>query len=220
MADPPSIFMTQQMQDIQPSTLNLPAAALRPEFARIIAEIFLECGDWELTRERVLNENALQSSSATSARRNEMEFRKRLQTLTRHQIEILATAPADSRSAIAWLAACKRSTFVFDFAADVLRGKIENMDPVLRPSDYEGFIATQSAVHPKVASLSPATQVKLRGVLRNMLRDVGIFGPNLNDETIHRPIVPSDVQDAILADDGRWLAVFLVPDGEITALRK
>ena len=114
----------------------------------------------------------------------------------------------------------KNSTFIFNFAADVLRGKIENMDPALRPSDYEGFIANQGPAHPKVASLSPATQVKLRGVLRNMLREVGILGPNLNDETIHRPIVPPEVQDAILADDGRWLAVFLVPDGEITALRK
>lgn len=212
--------MTQQMRDNQHSTLSLPSAPLRPELGRIIAEIYLDCGDWKLTKEKALSGNALQSRSASSASRMEIEFRKRLQTLTRQQMEILAKAPADSRSAIGWLAACKHSTFVFDFAADVLRSKIENMDPVLRPSDYERFIANQCAAHPKVAALTPATQVKLRGVVRNMLREVGILGLDLNDETIHRPIVPPDVQDAILADDGRWLAVFLVPDDEITALRK
>jgi hypothetical protein len=200
--------------------ISLPAASLRPELARIVAEIYLDCGDWELTKIKVLGDNALQSRSASSASRNEIELRKRLQTLTRQQMEILSTAPADSRSAIAWLAACKHSSFVFDFAADVLRSKIENMDPVLRPSDYEGFITSQRAAHPKVASLSSTTQVKLRGVLRNMLRDVGILGPDLKDDTILRPILPPEVQDAILADDGRWLAVFLVTDGEISALRK
>lgn len=200
--------------------ISLPAASLRPELARIVAEIYLDCGDWKLTKIKVLGDNALQSRSASSASRNEIELRKRLQTLTRQQMEILATAPADSRCAIAWLAACKHSTFVFDFAADVLRSKIANMDPVLRPSDYEGFIAAQSAVYLKVASLSSTTQIKIRGVIKNMLRDVGILGPDLKDDTILRPILPPEVHDAILADDGKWLAVFLVTDGEISALRK
>ncbi len=213
--------MTLKTTHDEPDCLSLPAAALRPELARIVAEIFLECGgDWTLARERVLKGNALQASSATSSRRTEMELRKRLQTLTPRQIAILPNAPADSRVAIVWLAACKDSSFVFDFTADVLRSKIENMDPVMRPSDYEGFLAVQCAAHSKVASLSPATQVKLRGVLRNMLREVGILGRKLNDDTIHRPVVPPDVQEAILADDSSLLACFLVPDDEIKALRK
>ena len=211
------------MQIPQPTDnthITLPSASLRPELARIIAEIFLACGDWKLTKEKVLKENSLQSSSVSSASRMEIEFRKRLQTLTQRQLEVMVNAPADSRAAISWLAACKRSSFIYDFAADVLRSKIENMDPVLRPSDYEGFIAAQSSKHQKVASLAPTTQVKLRGVLASMLREVGIFGAGRNEETILRPIVPPDVQDAIMADDSRWLACFLVPDDEIKTLRK
>lgn len=57
---------------------------------RTIAEIFLECGDWEQTRERVLSENSLQARSSSSNNRMEMEFRKRLKTLTSKQLEVLA----------------------------------------------------------------------------------------------------------------------------------
>lgn len=107
-------------------SLSFTAASLRPELARIVAEIYLACGDWDLARKRVLSENALQSRTQTSSGRMEREFRHRLQTLTRHQIEILATAPADSRIAIAWLAVMKHSAFVFEYAAEVLRTKLEN----------------------------------------------------------------------------------------------
>ena len=199
--------------------LSLPSASLRPEVARIIAEIFIECGDWEQTRERVLSENSLQARSSSSNNRMEMEFRKRLQTLTAKQLDVLATAPSESSAAMTWLAVCKSSQFVFDFAADILRGKIENMDPVLRRSDYESFVEAQALIHAKVASLTPSTRVKLRGVVLKMLRETGILGKGRDDVPIHRPLIPADVQDAIIADDPKWLAVFLVPDDEIIALR-
>lgn len=212
--------MSQKTPDKRPYSLSFSASSLRPELGRIIAEIYLNCGDWEQTRQQVVKSNALQARSESSAIRMERELRQRLQTLTRQQLEILAQAPADGRGAISWLAACKYSLFIFEFAADVLRGKFDAQDPVLRPSDYENHIASQSAAHPELVALSPATQVKLRNVLKTMLREVGILGPNSKNQAITRPLVSPEVQEAILADDRRWLAAFLVPDGEIAALRK
>jgi len=202
----------------KPYSLTFTAASLRPELARIVAEIYLACGDWNQTREKVISNNALQTRSQSSAARMEIEFRHRLQTLTPRQIEILATAPADGRLSIAWLSVLKRSAFIFDFAEDVLRSKLENHDAVLRHSDYENFFNTKCVLHPELVALQPATQAKIHSGLKTMLREVGIMGQSIKDNSLRRPLIPPDVQAAILADNRRWLTGFLVPDKEIATL--
>lgn len=199
-------------------SLTFTAASLRPEMARIVAEIYLASGDWGLAKKRVLSENALQSRTQSSANRMEREFRQRLQTLTQGQIEILAHAPADSRMAIAWLAILKHSAFVYEFTADSLRTKLDNHDAVFRHSDYENFFQAKSVSHPELAALLPATQTKIQRVLKTMLREVGIMGQSPKDSSLQRPFLPTEVLNAILADNRRWLAGFLVPDIEIVSL--
>lgn len=203
----------------QPYSMSFTAASLRPELARILAEVFLSCGDWDETKKKVLADNALQARSPASGIRMEREIRQRLQTLSRSQIEILANAPADSRSAIAWLSVLKHEPFVFVFAAEVLRGKIEALDPVLRPSDYEQFVAGQATDHPELSRLTPTTKAKIRQVTIRMLREVGILGDDAKDFTLRRPVIPADVLAALVQDDPWWLAGFLVPDHEIATLR-
>ncbi|OGG52262.1 MAG: hypothetical protein A3F84_09095 [Candidatus Handelsmanbacteria bacterium RIFCSPLOWO2_12_FULL_64_10] len=204
----------------QPYSLSFTAASLRPELARIIAEAFLACGDWGQARQRVLTENTLQARTPASAIRMEREIRQRIETLSRRQIEILAEAPADSRRAIAWLSILKYSAFVFVFSFQDLRGKIESLDPVLRPSDYENFFIAQAETHPELGNLATSTKEKIRRVMITMLREAGILGEGRKDFTLQRPVVPPDVLSAILADNRRWLAGFLVPDDEIAALRE
>jgi hypothetical protein len=200
--------------------VSFTAASLRPELARIVAQAYLDCGDWELARQHVLEQNLLQSRSRASAIRMEREFRQRLQTLTPRQLEILAQAPSDARRAVAWLAVLKHTAYVFEFAAEVLRPKLEHLDTVIRPSDYEGFFDTQVAEHPELADLTASTRVKIRNVLLVMLHEAGIItGPD-KDLTFARPIIPPEVLDAIVSDDPRWLAGFLVPDGEIRSLAR
>jgi hypothetical protein len=208
----------QTSEHTLPYTLTFTAASLRPELARIVAEIYLACGDWEITKKRVIAENALQSRSPASAVRMEREFRQRLQTLTPRQIEILATAPADDRMAIAWLAILKHSAFVYDFTAEVLRSKLDHHDAILRHSDYENFYLVKNVLHPELAALQPATQVKIQQVLKTMLREVGIMGQSPKDSSLQRPVLSHEVLNAILADNRVWLAGFLVSDNEIATL--
>ena len=199
--------------------LSFTAASLRPELARIIAETYLACADWDLTKQRVLEHNALQARTVSSGNRMEREIRQRVQKLTRPQIEILASAPADSRAAVAWLSALKSSAFVFDFAAEVVRAKLEALDPVLRPSDYETFYSGKCTAHPELVAIKPATQVKIKCVLLTMLREAGILNQSSTADTFCRPVVPHNVLATIIADDRRWLAGFLVPDNEISLVR-
>jgi hypothetical protein len=207
------------MKQEQDYRLGFTAVSLRPELARIIAEAFIACRDWDLAKQRVLADNALQARSPASAIRMEREFRQRAQSLTLPQIEILASAPLDSRRSMAWLSVLKHCTFLFDFAAQVLRGKIADLDPVIRPSDYENFVAAQAGDHPQLASLSASTREKIRRVTKTILREAGILDDTGAVLALQRPVLPPDVLKAILCDDRKWLAGFLVPDAEILELR-
>ena len=207
-------------QHQKPYSMTFTAASLRPELVRIVAEKYLLCGDWEQTKKQIRSTNALQARTPSSSERMEREFRQRLQKLTSRQLEILANAPADSRVAVAWLAVLKNSAFIFEYVAETLRAKMETLDVILRPSDYENFVHGKGTTHPELAALLPATQTKIRQVVRNMLREAGILGPNPKDVTLLRPHLPPDVLDAIIADDRTLLAGFLLPDHEIASLRE
>lgn len=181
-----------------------------------VAEIFLKTGSWNVTKEIVLKTNALQCRSSASSERLEREIRPRLQRMTPEQLQEIAHADSQSRTCLAWLAAVKQSAFLFDFAADLLRGKLELHDRVLRESDYRRFLEEKSPLHPEIGRLSAVTEGKVRRVLFAMLREMRI----LNDcedgiGGIERPLLPYQVENLIRQENPALLAAFLVPENEI-----
>lgn len=180
----------------------------------IVAERFLLCGSWEKTKEIVLAENELQCRCAASAHRMEREIRPRLQTLSRYQLELLVQSGSDTRISLSWLAAVKHSSFLFDFAAEVLRSKIERHDYILRESDYRRFINEKIPSHAELLKVSESTFGKIRRVLFAMLREAGILVKGEELGLVQRPAIPHDVEKSIRADNPSWLAAYLVPDSE------
>ena len=214
--------MDTQLAQQKHFPVGFTAASLRPELARIVAEAYLASGDWEQAKQLVLTQNLLQSRSPASAVRMERELRQRLQTLTPAQLELLAHAPADDRRAMAWLAALKYIPLIYALAADVLRSKIEQLDPVLRPSDYEAFFEGQIARQSELARLAPSTRNKIQQVIVLMLREAGIVSGLNQDKGLNlsRPMVTPDAWATIVDDHPCWLAGFLVPDDEIKSLTR
>ena len=208
----------QKHVNAAPYNLSFTAASLRPELARIVVEHFLAVRDWEKTKEHILSTNALQCRSASSAERLELELRKRLETLSDEQLTLLAQATAEDRVAMAWLAACKRISFAFEFVAETLRDKLAARDNILRPSDYETYVETKAIAHPELMKLSASTKIKIRQVLLKMLSEAGLLGAGIELGTIQRPVLSPAARHAITSDDPRWLAGFLVPDQEIGGL--
>ena len=141
-------------------------------------------------------------------------MRRRIQTLTDDQVVILTQSTAEDRTAIAWLATCKRIRFAFEFAGEVLRDKLTAHDAVLRPSDYESYVENKCLPHPELASLKPTSKNKIRQVLLRMLSEAGLLAKGA-DWTIQRPSLSPAVVRVITADSSLWLAAFLVPDSEI-----
>ncbi len=156
---------------------------------------------------------------AASSLRMERELRQRLRTLSRGQLELLATAGNDARVCLAWLAAVKRFSFLFEFAAETLRGKVETHDPVLRESDYRRFIEEKTPAHPELQELTESTAGKVRHVLFAMLRETGMLSADQEIGRLLRPLVPHAVEQSIREENPAWLAAFLVPDHEIQSKR-
>jgi hypothetical protein len=199
----------------RPYSFTFTAASLRPELLAVVAEQFLKSGSWDLAKAEILGKNSLQCRSAASLNRLERELRPRLQTLTPPQIELVCHATVESRTYLGWLAAVKHSAFLFDFSSETLRSKLEQHETILRLSDYRRFVEEKSSQHPELASLSETTTGKVQRVVLRMLREVGILGKGPDLGTLHRPVMPSDVERTIREDDPYWLAAFLVPDKEI-----
>jgi hypothetical protein len=191
--------------------------SLRPDLARVIAEIFLEEGSWEATRARVLATNALQCRSHLTLRRLEQELRRRLTTLTQAQLQLLATAAGPDRAAMAWLATLRQARFLFDFAAEVLRDKLASGDPVLRYSDYEDFLDTH--IRTDSGELRAATRTRVRQILLHMLSEAALIRGGRKTVLVQRPPLGAAALDVIVADDARWLAGFLYTDEEVEAIR-
>ena len=207
-----------RLQGTSSYNLSFTAASLRPELMRIAAEIFLACNDWDETKSSILSTNAFQYRSTGSAIRLERELRRRLQLLTLPQIKVLAEGAAEDRAAMSWLASCKRSAFIFDFAAGTLRDKLDALDPILRLSDYESYLDLQTVAHPSLGAVTPSSRAKIRQVLFRMLQEAGLTSEEPPSTLVHRPVLSPAVTHAILTDDPSWLSAFLVPAPEINRL--
>jgi hypothetical protein len=191
------------------------AASLRPELARVVAEIYLDLGDWSLVKDRILASNALQARTTSSAIRMEREMRLRLATLTKNQLELLADGTTEDSVSMAWLAVIKHNRFVLEFVSEVLSEKLKMHDPILRPSDYEGFLVAKSSAHPELNELTASSRYKIRQILLLMLAQGGLVTQGDGLGTIRRPALTDNSILAITMDDPGWLAGFLVPPTEI-----
>jgi len=198
-----------------PYNLSFSAASLRPELARIVAEHYLASGDWPTAKARILAANALQAKSPASGIRLERELRLRIERLSDPQLRLLTDSNADDRAAMAWLATMKQNALLFEFAGEVLRDKLAGHDTSLRPSDYEGFLASKSTEHPEILALAETTRIKVRRVILRMLREAGILTKGASLGALQRPALSIHADRAIRADDPRWLAGFLLTDAEI-----
>jgi hypothetical protein len=203
-----------------PYRLSFTSVSLRPDLARIAADAYLACGTWVGARQQVLANNAFQSRTKTSLQRMEREIRMRLENLTKDQIVLLAQGTSEERASMAWLAAIKYSDMIREFAADVLRSKLADFDLVLRPSDYDNFIAARLPSHPELGELTESSSRKIRTVLLLMLTEAGMLRKKNGERLVIRPMQTQRVIDSIVDDDAQLLVGFLWTDKEIAAIRK
>ncbi len=141
----------------------------------ILAELYLETGDWDRVRKRVMADNLLQARTRSSLTRNTNEIIRRLITLSEDELSYLVTAAEREQGYLLWVAVCRTYPFIADFARDVLREKFLGSSGELNKHDFESFYNNKADWHPGLETITESSRYKLRFVLFKIMREADLL---------------------------------------------
>ncbi len=143
-----------------------------------VAALYLELGQWDACREKVLEKNLLQARTLSSLKRIYRETASRLETLSHHELEFLIECSRRDQAYLLWLAVCRRYQFIADFAIEVLRERHLSLKTDLATSEFDSFFNRKFEWHPELDEITPTTRGKLRQVLYKILREADLVTAN------------------------------------------
>lgn len=176
--------------------LSFTSGALLTREAVIAAPLYLQDRDWAKVRQELGEGNLLQARTSSSGFRLAREVAQRLAVLSPEELELLIDASPSERGHLMWVAACRRYTFVGDFAEEVVRERFLLLTPTLGYEHFDSFVHGKAMWHPELTELKESTSKKLRQTLFRMLTEAGLL---VRGEIVH-PTLSERVRDAL---DGR-----------------
>lgn len=180
-------------------------AAALPESV-MSAGLYLELGDWNSVRAKMLRDNLLQARTVSYAGRLFREISSRLRTLHDTELHLLVNGTDTERRQLIWVAICLRYRPVGDFAREVLVEQYEQGILQLWPDEFERFYLHKIEVYPELTKLSDATIKKAGRVLFRMLKECGLLSGD-SDNRMVKQALSTPVMEAI-AYDHEKMALF------------
>jgi hypothetical protein len=148
-----------------------------PESVKL-AELYLDLGDWNSVRNKVIAENLLQTRTMNTLKRVWREVVSRLRTLSSDELKFLVEGSHQEQAYLLWLAVCRRYRFIADFAAEVLRERYITLKADLSHEDFDSFFNRKFEWYSELEEITPATRNKLRQVLFKILREADLLTAN------------------------------------------
>lgn len=186
-------------------------ALLQPESVTI-AKLYLEVGDWDLVKEKVISKNLLQSRALSTLKRLSHEIIARLSTLNIEELTLLIDSEYQEQAYMLWIAICRYYRFIADFATEVLRERFITFKPDLQHSDFDTFLNRKCDWHSELDNLSISTRKKLRQVLFKMLRDANFLDSKNN---IQATMLSTRLIETIKRNDSRDIKYFTISENAI-----
>ncbi len=195
---------------------------LIPE-SRVVAEGYLELGDWERVKEDILTENRLEKTRRSTSRRYFREIRDRLASAYNWEIEVVAGRDSNSdmgkdRAVVLFALFTRYYRLVGDFVTQMVRPRYFAGLNWIDAAMFRTFMHDQEPACPEISRLSDATREKLTTVALRALREAGIIerksprGPL----EVQRPEGSSSVWERYCAEGRREdYGHLLWPDEEI-----
>ncbi|MBK7352716.1 MAG: DUF1819 family protein [Nitrosomonas sp.] len=143
-----------------------------------LAALYLDLGDWDSVRDKVISENLLQTRTLNTLKRVCREIISRLKTLNLSELKFLLETSHQEQAYLLWLAVCRRYRFIADFAIEVLRERYITLKTDLNYEDFDSFFNQKSEWHSELDEVRPATRSKLRQVLFKILREADLLSAN------------------------------------------
>jgi len=192
--------------------MSFTAGALLQTESVTIAKLYLEVGDWDLVKEKVISENLLQSRALSTLKRLSHEIIARLSTLNTEELTLLTESEYQDQAYMLWIAVCRYYRFIADFATEVLRERFITFKPDLQHSDFDTFLNRKCDWHSELDSLSISTRKKLRQVLFKMLRDANFLDSKNN---IQATMLSTRLIEMIKRNDSRDIKYFTISENAI-----
>lgn len=143
-----------------------------------LAALYLDLGDWDSVRHKVITDNLLQTRTLNTLKRVCREIISRLKTLSLSELKFLLETSHQEQAYLLWLAVCRRYRFIADFAIEVLRERYITLKTDLNYEDFDSFFNQKSEWHSELDEIRPATRSKLRQVLFKILREADLLSAN------------------------------------------
>lgn len=194
--------------------LSYTAASLSVYESEIIADLYSQTKDWDSVYKSVVEDNALQKGALSTRKREFIELKKRLQTLTPEQLSYYSDASSSDIKILTMLSCFKLYKFIDDFATEVMRKKLLLFDFQLLNSDYESFYDSKRVAYDNLNTISEGTQYKLKQVMFLMFEQAG-FIDSVKNKNIQKPYLSQELIKLIVEDDPKYLSAFLYNDYEI-----
>lgn len=194
--------------------LSYTAVSLQAYESETIANLYKETLDWEGVAKSVIEDDALQKGTIATRKREFIEFKKRLQTLTPEQLSYYEEATSSEVKNLTMLSCFKLYTFIYDFATEVMRDKLLLFDFKLINSDYESFYDSKRVAYDNLNTISEATQNKLKQVMFKMFEQAD-FIDSVKNKIITKPYLSEQLIKLIVQDNPKYLSAFLYSDNEI-----
>ncbi len=147
------------------------------ESVKLVA-LYLDLGDWDSVRHKVITDNLLQTRTLNTLKRVCREIISRLKTLSQSELQFLLEISHQEQAYLLWLAVCRRYKFIADFSIEVLRERYITLKTDLNYEDYDSFFNQKSEWHSELDEIRPATRSKLRQVLFKILREADLLSAN------------------------------------------
>jgi len=194
--------------------LSYTAVSLQAYEAEKIATLYGETLDWESVARSVVEDDALQKGTIATRKREFLEFKKRLQTLTSEQLAYYEYATSSDAKNLTMLSCFKLYSFISDFATEIMRNKLLLFDFQLLNSDYEAFYDSKRVAYDNLNTISEGTRYKLKQVMFKMFEQAG-FIDSVKNKNIQKPYLSEELIKLIVQDDPKYLSSFLYSDHEI-----
>ena len=182
-----------------------------------LAALYLDLGDWNFVRDKVIAENLLQTRTLNTLKRLCREVISRLRTLNTGELEFLFEGRHQDQAYLLWLAVCRRYRFIADFAVEVLRERYITLKTDLTHEDFDSFFNRKSEWHLELDEITSGTRNKLRQVLFKILRDADLLTAN---NMIHAAMLSPRLLDLIHQGSHREILYFPVFESDVKEMKR
>lgn len=184
-----------------------------------VAEAFIECdGDWERTKDKTFRENLMEKDKMSSNQRYFALMKQRIEVLNPAELEMLVNSTVAIRRQIVLLAICKAHPFIYDFIAETVRECFYNQYEKVTHANYNEFYNEKKYEHPELEQVSEDTVYKMRQVIFRILEQTELI-EDADSGILRRPYLSEALEQIIVKDDSKWLAIYLYSNNEINNLR-